>query len=131
MIGMRRFNGYAEAISELYPGAQWSVRDNDYDQFEWFEEEIPKPSKEELDEKIVELENNEPVRVLREIRNWYLQQSDWTQGADIRNLRGPDWCEKWDTYRQELRTMTETYTPRLGPMNEILDVVWPTKPSEN
>jgi hypothetical protein len=128
MIGMRRFNGYAESITNLYPTAQWAIRDNNYDQLEWFSTDIPKPSKDELDQKIIELENNEPVRCMREIRDWYLQQSDWTQGADIRALRGAEWCAAWDAYRQELRNMTENYTPTFGPMNELLNVVWPTKP---
>jgi hypothetical protein len=130
MIGMRRFNGYAEAISKIYPTAQWAIRDNDYDQLDWISTDIPKPNKDELDQKIIDLDNNEPTRCMREIRDWYLQQSDWTQGADIRNIRGTEWCAKWDAYRQELRNMTENYTPRFGPMNELLDVVWPTSPNE-
>lgn len=126
---MRRFNGYAEAISSLYPSAQWVLRDNTYESIEWMSDDIPMPSKEVLDAKIQELENNEPMRCMREIRDWYLQQSDWTQGADIRSLRGAAWCAAWDAYRQELRDMTTNFTPSLGPMNEILDVEWPQQPT--
>jgi hypothetical protein len=129
MIGMRRFIGYAEALGALYPRAQWVVRDNDYDQFEWMHDDIPKPTKQELDAKIAELEANEPLRVVRDVRNYLLQQSDWTQGADIRALRGPEWCAAWDQYRQALRNITETnVNPVVDPMGVITNVDWPAPP---
>ena len=129
MIGMRRFIGYAEAIASLYPGKQYSVRDNDYEQFTWYETDTPKPSKAELDAKIAELEANEPVRCVREIRNWYLQQTDWTQGADIRALRGPEWCATWDAYRQQLRDITDSgVNPIIDEMGVVTGINWPIKP---
>ena len=129
MIGMRRFIGYAEAIASLYPGKQYSVRDNDYEQFTWYETDTPKPSQAELDAKIAELEANEPMRCVREIRNWYLQQTDWTQGADIRALRGPEWCATWDAYRQQLRDLTESgVTPVIDEMGVVTGINWPIKP---
>jgi len=130
MIGMRRFNGYAEALSELYPGAQWVVRDNDYNQFEWKHETLPKPTKEELDAKIAQLEADEPMRVVRDVRNYLLQHSDWTQGADIRTLRGAEWCAAWDSYRQALRDITETnINPQVDEVGVISNVDWPQPPS--
>jgi hypothetical protein len=130
MIGMRRFIGYAEAISALYPGAQYSVRDNDYEQIIWYDTNTVRPSKTELDAKVVELEADEPMRCVREIRNWYLQQTDWTQGADIRAIRGSEWCAAWDGYRQELRNITESnITPVIDEMGVITGVTWPVKPN--
>jgi hypothetical protein len=130
MIGMRRFIGYAEAISALYPGKQYSVRDNDYEQFTWYETDTPKPGKTELDAKIAELEADEPMRCIREIRGWYLQQSDWTQGADIRALRGSEWCAAWDAYRQQLRDITTSgVTPIIDEMGVVTGVAWPQKPN--
>lgn len=127
---MRRFNGYAEALSALYPGAKWVVRDNNYELMEWMSEDIPKPSKEELDAKIAELEANEPMRVVREVRNYLLMHCDWTQGADIRALRGPEWCTAWDTYRQQLRDLTESnIDPQVDEVGVITNVTWPEKPN--
>ncbi len=128
---MRRFIGYAEAISDLCPGMQYSVRDNDYEQITWYGTDTPRPSKEELDVKIAELEALEPMRCVREIRNWYLQQSDWTQGADIRALRGPDWCDTWDNYRQQLRNITESgVVPVIDEMGVVTGINWPAQPIE-
>ena len=127
---MRRFNGYAEALSALYPGAQWAIRDNDYDKLEWLSTDISKPSKVELDAKIAELEADEPFRVVREIRGYLLQQSDWTQGADIRALRGEEWCAAWDNYRQALRDITTSnIDPQVDEIGVITNVNWPQPPS--
>jgi hypothetical protein len=129
MIGMRRFNGYAEALSKLYPGAQWVVRDNNYDLLEWMSEDVPKPPKQELDEKIAELEADEPMRVVREVRNYLLMHTDWTQGADIRALRGAEWCAAWDSYRQALRDLTESnINPQVDDFGVITNVAWPLRP---
>jgi hypothetical protein len=132
MIGMRRFVGYAEALNALYPGAKWALRNNDYEDLQWISETTPKPSKEELDAKVAELEANEPMRVVREVRNYLLQQSDWTQGADIRLLRGSEWCNAWDTYRQLLRDLTLTeIQPHIDDFGVISNINWPSKPNEN
>ena len=59
------------------------------------------------------------LKSLRTARNQLLLDSDWTQNADA-----PITAEKkaeWDTYRQALRDITDTYT-------SLEDVVWPTKP---
>lgn len=128
MAGMRRFNGVAEALQALAPDSKWSVRDNDYDKIEWYSTEISIPTREEVYAKIAELEANEPMRALREIRDWYLQQCDWTQSQDIRTIRGPEWCAAWDAYRQALRDMTKTATPSWGEMNFLVGVEWPQQP---
>jgi len=59
------------------------------------------------------------LRRLRNRRNRILAASDWTQAPD-----SPlDEAKKaeWQTYRQALRDITDTYT-------SLDDVVWPTKP---
>lgn len=64
------------------------------------------PGKEEAD-----LDN------LRRERNKLLVESDWTQLPDI-----PESTKNaWQTYRQGLRDITETYS-------SLDDVVWPDKP---
>jgi len=130
MIGMRKFVGVAEALQALAPQAQWVVRDNDYDQIEWHSENFEQPSKEVIEAKVAELESAAPMNAVREIRDWYLQACDWTQGQDIRALRGAEWCAAWDTYRQQLRDITSSgIEPYFGNMDEILGVTFPEKPS--
>jgi hypothetical protein len=129
MIGMRRFYNLAEGISALRPNSQWAMRDNDISQLSWYSTDSDPPTLEEIQAKIVELEADEPMRVLREIRDWYLQNSDWTQMQDLRALRGAEWCAAWDTYRQQLRDFPSSdITPYFDDMNVIQGVTWPAAP---
>ena len=130
MIGMRRHYGLAEAIGALYPNARWMVRDNDYQQLEWYETDIAQPLLTDIEQKIQELEAQEPVRVMREIRDWYLAQSDWTQGVDLQQLKGAEWCAAWATYRQQLRDLPDSdQVPYFDEHSMIAGIVWPTKPT--
>ena len=126
---MKRIYTLAEGIGALRPSSQWALRDNNYEQLEWYSTDTP-PSLEEIQTKIVELEANEPMRVVREIRDWYLKDCDWTQVQDLRILRGAEWCTAWDTYRQQLRNFPASgITPYFDEMNMIQGIVWPTRPN--
>jgi hypothetical protein len=129
MIGMRKDINVSAALAKLVPDAQWAVRDEDYDQIEWYSENIEQPSRKEVEEMISQLRADEPMNALREIRDWYLKESDWTQGADIRAIRGKEWCQEWDDYRQELRDLTKTQTPYFeGDSPIIMGIIFPEKP---
>ena len=130
MIGMRRDINLSSALAILAPKAMWSIRDNDYEKIEWYSEDFEKPTKEALEAKVQELLLDEPYAVLREVRDWYLKESDWTQSADVRAIRGPEWCAAWDSYRQELRDLTTTFTPYFeGDSPNIMGVTFPEKPT--
>lgn len=130
MIGMRRQWGIAEAIGSLCPVAQWLIRDNDWEQLEWFNDAFEKPTLEQVQAKQAELEAAEPMRVLREIRDWYLKESDWTQVADLRQIRGPEWCAAWDSYRQQLRDFPDTVSNvQFDEFNFLVGIVWPQMPN--
>ena len=58
-----------------------------------------------------------PLKLLREKRNKLLQETDWTSGVDVPEALQ----QKYTTYRQALRDITDTYT-------SLDNVVWPTKP---
>ena len=127
MIGLRRKNGVTQAILKLTSGAVFTVRDDSYEGIEWHSPEVPIPSKKEIENKIAELEADEPMRCAREIRDWYLQQSDWTQGYDIRKLRGPEWCAAWDEYRRDITKTTKPYfLDENDPAPRGID--WPERP---
>ena len=55
-----------QAISSLLPGAEFAIRDNDYDQIEWWDKVYKQPSKEEVNQEIEriqqEYENNQYQR---------------------------------------------------------------------
>jgi len=67
-------------------------------------------------EDLIRVENEKIVK-LREVRNAKLAETDWTQGRDVTLANDAD----WQTYRQALRDITDTYT-------SLDDVVWPGKP---
>lgn len=127
---MRRTYSITEALGVMRPGSQWSCRENDYDQIMWYSKDQILPTLAELEEKIIELEAVEPMRVVREIRDWYLKESDWTQVQDLRKIRGPEWCSAWDKYRDDLRKLPSSgIKPKFDEMNHIQGVVWPQQPN--
>ncbi len=78
--------------------------------------------------KLTETTNGEPMKALREYRNRRLTETDWTQNPDV----PAETRNKWTAYRQALRDLPATATPRLAEDNESLDlhsVSWPTKPT--
>jgi len=45
-----------QVISSLLPGAEFSIKDNDYDQIDWWDEVYQKPTKEEIEAEIKRLQ---------------------------------------------------------------------------
>lgn len=65
--------------------------------------------------KLTELQNAEPMRLLREERDRRLAETDWWAGSD-HTMTQPQ-----TDYRQALRDITDNAT-------SLDDVTWPTKP---
>jgi hypothetical protein len=117
-----------QALNALAPGAEWSVNADDYDQLTWYSENIPKPTKEELEAKIQELKAAEPMRLLKVHRDKLLAEVDWVViRAYSTNTSVP---EEWAVYQQALRDLPTTATPVLDPTSPlgISGVDWPVKP---
>jgi hypothetical protein len=114
----------SEALASLAPGASWSMNAEDYNQLEWFSEDIPKPSLAEVNAKIEELKAAEPMRLLRVERDRLIAETDWWVLPD----RTP--TDEQLAYRQALRNLPDTATPVLDSSNRlgISGVTWPTKP---
>ena len=55
---------YSLALSHLLPDAQWAMDNNDYDNIQWFSEDIEKPSKSELDNAINEIQAEAQAKVV-------------------------------------------------------------------
>ena len=53
------------ALQSLKPGAQWVLRGNDYSGLEWLDSSQTQPTETEVNSKISELDNAEPMRLLR------------------------------------------------------------------
>jgi hypothetical protein len=69
--------------------------------------------------KKTELENAEPLKLLRVERNSKLAETDWE--IVMHKEKGTNIPTALKTYRQALRDITDTYT-------SLDDVVWPEKP---
>ena len=72
--------------------------------------------------KILELRNAEPMRLLREERNRRLMETDWMANSDV------TMTDEWRTYRQALRDLPSTASPELDEQGNLTNVTWPTKP---
>ena len=118
-----------EALISLKPKAQWNLIGFDYSGLEWLDKTQTKPTEEELNTKVTELEAAEPFRLLREERNKLIAETDWTQLKDISldSIREKNWKE----YRQALRDLPNGSTPKLDSYGglDMSSVTWPDKPS--
>ena len=117
------------ALIELKPNAEWTLRGDTYADLEWLDKMQPKPTEEEVNAKVSELEKNEPFRLLREERNKRLAECDWvvTKYAEY----GYNIPKEWRNYRQALRDLPSiSYRPELDEFGKLKmdSVAWPTPP---
>ena len=113
------------ALRKLRPKALWVLRGEDYSGLEWMDSSQTKPTETEVNSKISELDNAEPMRLLRIERNRRIALTDWRASSDL------TLASAWSTYRQALRDLPASASPTLN-SNYDLDkssVTWPTKPS--
>ena len=69
-----------------------------------------------VDRELTNLNNAEPLKLLREERNRRIAETDWWASSDL------TMSTERKTYRQALRDITKTYS-------SLDDVVWPDKPN--
>ena len=118
------------ALEALKPGAIWTLphnptATNDYERLVWQDESQTKPTEDEVNTKVTELVNAYPMKLLREERSRRIATSDWMANSDV------TMSSAWKTYRQALRDLPASSTPKLD-SNDMLDmtsVTWPTKPT--
>ena len=117
------------AITALRPGAECTITGNTYEGITWLDKNQTKPTEDEINAKITELETAEPMKLLREKRNKLIAETDWTQLKDISldSIREKNWKE----YRQALRDLPNGSTPKLDSFGnlDMSSVSWPDKPS--
>ena len=113
----------ASALLTLKPGAQWSLNGFDYTGLEWLDSE-QQPTIQEIFDKIAELDAAEPMRLLRIERNKKIALTDW------RVLPDQTPSDDWINYRQALRDLPASATPKLGSDYELdfSSFTWPTEP---
>ena len=112
----------SHALRKLYPeGAKFVQEGYEYSGLKWVDER-PKPTEKEINDKIVELDSAEPLKLLREERNKRLQETDWRFRSDLTP------SQEWIDYCQALRDLPSTASPSLDENGQLTGVTWPTKP---
>jgi len=113
-----------DALHSLKPGAEWVLRGTEYSGLEWLDSG-QQPTEQEVKAKIIELDNAEPMRLLRIERDARIAKTDW------RVLPDQTPSDDWINYRQALRDLPASASPKLD-SNYGLDFssfTWPTEPS--
>ena len=125
-----RFESYImSALLELKPGAEWTVRGDNYSDLEWLDKSQTKPTEDEINAKIAELKAAEPHRLLRIERDRRLTACDWVVVKHTEH--GKMVPEDWKIYRQALRDLPNiSYRPELNGDGTLKmdSVAWPTPP---
>ena len=118
----------SHAIRALEPNAQFTMVDDDIT--EWHSPDITQPTDSAINTKLTELINAYPMTLLREERDRRIATSDWRiVKAKETSTNIP---AAWKTYRQALRDLPASSTPKLIDNTNFLDmssVTWPTPPS--
>jgi len=115
----------SSALIALKPGAEWTVRGSDYSGLEWLDSSQTKPTETEINSKISSLDSAEAMRLLRIERDTRIAKTDWRASSDL------TLASAWSTYRQALRDLPASATPKLNSEYELdlTSVTWPTEPS--
>ena len=118
----------SDAVMALRPGEKWVVRgtnsEQTYSGLEWLDS-TTKPTESEVNTKIAELDAAEPMRLLRIERDKIISSTDWRASSDL------TLSDDWKTYRQALRDLPTTASPKLNSEYDLdySSVTWPTEPT--
>ena len=114
----------ANALSSLKPNTQWSWTGDEYSGLNWLGSGSA-PTESEIDAEVTRLNNAEPMRLLRVERNARLLACDWRASADL------TLADSWKTYRQALRDLPASASPKLDSNGDLdmSSVTFPTEPT--
>ena len=116
------------ALIELAPNSSFAVKGDTYADIIWKNTEVTKPTETEVNNKIAELQNAEPMRLLRIERDQRLASCDWR--IIMAKETGSNIPAAWKTYRQALRDFPASASPKLDSNGDLdySSVTWPTQP---
>ena len=113
-----------EALMVWKPNSEYSLSGTTYSGLVWISSDT-KPTESEVTAKITELNNAEPMRLLRVERDKLLTACDWRASSDL------TLSTAWKTYRQSLRDLPASASPKLDSDGnlDMSSVTFPTEPS--
>ena len=112
------------ALKSLKPSSEYVWIGFDYSDLNWISSDS-KPTETEIDSEVTRLTSVEAIRLLRVERDRLLTACDWRASSDL------TLADDWKTYRQSLRDLPASSSPKLD-SNGNLDmssVTFPTEPS--
>ena len=125
MIKRGRNYDIGDVIQELYPeGAAYVLTGIEYSGLDW-RDSREKPTEEVLSARLKELQDAEPMQLLREERDRRLSETDWWTS---RATDGIEMTQAQKDYRKALRDLPSTASPKLDEEGNLTNVTWPTKP---
>lgn len=113
---------YFQAVYALVGGSMSGPDDGPISKFNFHAGQTP-PTEKAIQAKLTELKNAEPMRVLRELRNQKLAETDWWCCSDLTPSKAQI------DYRKKLRDLPENANPTLDENGNLHDVIWPNKPT--
>ena len=113
-----------DALGSLKPSAEWAWIGTEYSGLEW-NDSSTKPTESEIDTEVTRLNNAEPMRLLRVERDARLVACDWRASSDL------TLSDSWKTYRQALRDLPVSASPKLDSNGDLdmTSVTFPTEPT--
>ena len=116
-----------EAIMSLKPGAEFTCSETKEGvrTINWLDSSQTQPTDDEINAEIDRLQGLEAMKLLRNRRTNLLARSDWRANSDV------TMSEEWKTYRQQLRDLPSSSSPKLTDDYDLdlTSVTWPTEPS--
>ena len=112
------------ALKSLKPGVSFVWSGGDYSELKWDSSDT-KPTESEIDAEVIRLDKEEPMRLLRVERDLKLLACDWRASSDL------TLADKWKTYRQALRDLPASASPKLKSNGDLdmTSVTFPTEPT--
>ena len=114
-----------DALQSLKPKAEWTWIGYEYSGLDWLDSSQTKPTESEINAEITRLNNAEPMRLLRVERDRLLAACDWRASSDL------TLSDSWKTYRQALRDLPASASPKLDSNGDLdlSSVTFPTEPT--
>ena len=94
------------ALQSLRPNKQFVWRGSEYSGLEWLDSGTA-PTEDEINTELTRLNKAEPMRLLRVERDKRLAACDWRANSDL------TMSDAWKTYRQALRDLPASSTPKI------------------
>ena len=117
-------NTKVDGLMSLKSGAEFVWTGTDYSGLTWLDSGSA-PTENEIDAEVTRLNNLEPMKLLRQERDKRLATCDWRASSDL------TLADAWKTYRQSLRDLPASASPKLDSDGnlDMTSVTFPTEPS--